>query len=175
MPYQAPPASGPHKILTSALAPWTSLEVPVLEDSSSTGNRFTARHDVFSAGGFRLTFVTANDSSAPESIGRVEYVFRERSLQRVSERVVEALQRFGFAVPGQLAEPFARAAQIPDDLQHLDVGERLVSQVFDWAPQWRGFVKIYAEGALTGSDTHRAQWMVELRAFQPAFRAASDP
>ena len=170
-----PPVGQPHTIRISALKPWTSIAKPVLDDKYSTGDRMSAQHDVFKVGGFRLTFVPAKDSSDPESIGRVEYVFRARTLQDVSGRLVEALQRFGFAVPRTFDDVIARASQIPDDLAGLDIGDRLVSQTFDWAPEWRGFVKIFSEGALTGKDTHRAQWMVELRAFQPGFRAASDP
>jgi hypothetical protein len=174
MSFREPSGDDPHKILIRALAPWTSIAEPLLEAQHSTGDRYTAKHDLFNVGGFRLTFVPTKDPSAPETIGRIEYVFRARSLGQVSELLREALGRFGFAVPPRFGEVITRASRIPDDLAGLEIGQRLASQTFDWAAGWRGFAKLYAECAQTGNDMRRTNWMVELCAFQPPFRAASD-
>jgi len=160
-----------NEILISALVPWTSIAEPRLE----AGDRFTVTRDVFQVGGFRLTFVRTKDPGAPESIGRIEYVFRERSLRDASQRLDESFQRFGLDVTPKLDDVIARASKIPDDLAGLGIGQRLEAQSLDWAGGWRGSVKLYAECAQTGNDMRRTNWMVELRVFQPAFRTPSDP
>ncbi len=133
----------------------------------------SSRKDVFDAGGYRLTWVAEpHDASV---LGRVEYVFRETTLDAVDRRLVEMVDRLGFSLRREIHEVVSKARSIPDDLTGLAIFDRQVTLGLSHEPDWRGKFAIFAEAPSVGDSQLRAMWMVELRVFRPDFRAASDP
>ncbi|APR87121.1 hypothetical protein A7982_12470 [Minicystis rosea] len=146
------------QILLGQLAPWTTLVPPQAE----LGGRFSSKKDVFEPGGFRLTWVL--DPADERVLGRLEYVFRESSLEAVAERFTAAAARLGIDVSREIDDVLAKARALPGDRTELSLADRLMTTLLA-RDEWRGFVKVYAEDDL---------WMNELCLFRPAFRAARD-